>query len=120
MIPFVLYNVVMAINVNWSQIIDPIGKMFRGGETYVGLDGLNHTTQGILGTFSGDPILMGVFVFFVLFLLTLIFGLGMLVGSVVIIPSLFAVFQWIPTFQVIVAIICGLVFGLGLHRLVRR
>jgi hypothetical protein len=117
MIPFIVYQTVMAININWSQITDPIGRMFSGGETYIGLDGLNHTTTGIIGN---DPMLLGAFVFFILFVLTLMFGLGMLVGSVVIIPSLFAVFQWIPTFQVIVAIICGLVFGLGLHRLVRR
>jgi hypothetical protein len=120
MIPIFLYQTVMAINVNWSQIVDPIGKLFSGGETYVGLDGLNHTTTGILGSVGGDPMLMGAFVFFVLFVLTLVFGLGMLVGSVVIIPSLFAVFQWIPNLQIVVAIICGLVFGLGLHRLVRR
>lgn len=75
-----------------------------------------HCTQSIIG----DDMLFGLFIFMILFILTLMFGLGMLVGSVVIIPSLFAVFQYIPDLRIIVAIICGLVFGLGLHRLVRR
>lgn len=117
MIQYFMSWIVLTLNINWSQITDPIGKMFSGGETYIGLDGLNHTTTGIIGA---DPMLLGAFIFFVLFVLTLMFGLGMLVGSVVIIPSLFAVFQYIPDLRIVVAIICGLVFGLGLHKLVRR
>lgn len=117
MMPIFLYQIVLAININWSAITDPIGRMFLGGENYTGLDGLPHVTQGILGN---DPMLLGAFIFFVLFVLTLMFGLGMLVGSVVIIPSLFAVFNYIPGLKIVVAIICGLVFGLGLHKLVRR
>jgi hypothetical protein len=116
MMPIFLYQVVLAININWSEIVDPLEKMFLGGQNYTDLSGVPQTTQGIIG----DPMLLGAFIFIVLFILTLMFGLGMLVGSVVIIPSLFAVFNYIPDLRILVAIICGLVFGLGLQKLIRR
>ena len=64
--------------------------------------------------------LLGAFVMIVFLVLTLILGLGMLVGSVVLIPSLFSIFNYIPDLRIIVAIICGLLFGMGLHQLIRR
>ena len=106
---------VAIINVNWSSITDPIGRMFNGGSWTDPL-GHGHNITGIMG----DPTLTGLFLFLILFVLTMVFGLGMLIGSVVIIPSMFAVFQYIPELRIVVAIILGLVFGMGLHRLVRR
>jgi len=44
----------------------------------------------------------------------------MIVGSVVIIPALFAIFQWIPTLKIIVGLLCGLLFGFALQRIYRR
>lgn len=100
---------IYAVNVNWSSILDPIGDMFT-------------KENGIIGWLGGENnmMLVGAVVFVFFFALTLIFGLGMLVGSVVLIPSLFVVFQYIPPLRIIVAIIIGLVFGLGLNRLIRR
>jgi hypothetical protein len=111
----ILLNIILAINVNWSSITDPFNRLFFGGN-YTTFDGTTIPVNGIFG----DPTLAAIFIFFILFLLTLMAGLGMLVGSVVIIPSLFAIFQYIPDLKIIVAIICGLTFGLALHKLVRR
>lgn len=107
---------IFAIDVNWTSITDPINRMFNGG-TWV--DPVTGHTQSITGI-MGDPTLTGLFIFLILFILTMVFGLGMLIGSVVIIPSLFAVFQYIPELRILVAIICGLIFGMGLHRMVKR
>jgi len=104
-----LINILFAVDLNWSIITDGIYELFAGNET-----------SGLDGVIGNDPILIGAFIFLVLFILTLIFGLGMLVGSVVFIPTMFALFQFIPDLRIIVAIICGLVFGLGLHRLIKR
>ena len=101
--------ILLIININWDNITNPIYELFAGNES-----------QGLEGVIGNDPMLLGAFIFLILFVLTLMFGLGMLVGSVVIIPSLFAVFNYIPDLRIIVAIICGLIFGLGLHRLIRR
>ncbi len=110
---------VLTLNVNWTGIFDGIGRLFTGG---------NYTTPGgnvsqVIGIFGGGldtQALLGIFLFMILFLLTAMWGLGILVGSVAIIPSLFAVFGYIPQLRIIVAIILGLLFGLGLNRFVRR
>ena len=101
--------ILLLIDINWNNITNPIYELFVGNES-----------QGIEGVLGNDIMLLGAFLFLILFVLTLMFGLGMLVGSVVILPSLFAVFNYIPDLRIIVAIICGLIFGLGLHRLIRR
>jgi len=101
-------NTVGAVNINWSQIIDPIGELVFGNN------------QGLTGIIGENEMVAGLFLFVILFLFTLIMGLGMLVGSVAILPSLFAVFQYIPSLQMLVAIICGLLFGFALNRIVRR
>jgi len=96
-----------AIDIDWGEILTPIGELFLG----------NENIEGVIGD---NQIIVGLFIFMVLFLFTLMMGLGMLVGSVVIIPALFAIFQYVPTLQIIVAILCGLIFGFALNRIVRR
>lgn len=113
---FIIQYIILAINIDWGDIIDPIGRIFTGGN-FTAYDG---TTQYATGIFEGDPMLMGAFLLLIFLILTFIFGLGMLVGSVVIIPSLFAIFQYIPDLRIIVGIISGLIFGLALHKLIRR
>jgi len=97
-----------AVNIDWSNILDPIGELIFGND------------EGLEGIIGENEMVAGLFLFMILFLLTLIMGLGMLVGSVVIIPSLFAVFQYVPSLQMLVGIICGLLFGFGLNKIVRR
>jgi hypothetical protein len=89
----------------FGNITEEIGRIF---------------TDPAIGIFAANPELMGIFIFIILFVLTLIFGLGMLVGSVVIIPTLFLVFQWIPDLRIVVAMIMGLIFGMALNRMVKR
>lgn len=101
--------IIGVLNINWENITTPIYELFMGNET--------NAVEGVIGN---DPMLLGGFLFLILFVLTLILGLGMLVGSVVIIPTLFSIFNFIPDLRIIVAIICGLLFGLGLHQLIRR
>lgn len=69
--------------------------------------------------FGSDLIIAGIiFLFFLVF--TLVLGLGMLVGSCIFIPALFLVFEFAPDLKIIVAIILGLIVGLGLHKLINR
>jgi hypothetical protein len=68
----------------------------------------------------GSKEILGVFVFLVIMILTFIFGFGMIVGSVVLIPAMFLVFEFIPSAQVMFAIIIGIIVGLGLQKLIRR
>jgi hypothetical protein len=88
-------------DMDWSNIIDPIGEMF----------------QDIMGY---DENLLGIFILLIFLIMTVMFGLSILIGTVVLIPALFAVFQYIPPLRIIVAIILGLIFGMGLHKLFRR
>lgn len=90
----------------FDDIAGPIVDIFMGTPETAGL--------------FGDPLLMGIFLFIIFFIFTFIFGLGLLVGSVVLIPALFLVFEWIPQGQIILAIILGLIFGMALNRLIRR
>jgi hypothetical protein len=99
---------IFAIDLNWGNITRPIYELFMGNET-----------AGVTGVI-GDEMLLGVFLLLIFMILTFMFGLGMLIGSPVIIASLFAVFKWIPNLRVVVAIIIGLLFGLALHRLIKR
>jgi hypothetical protein len=68
----------------------------------------------------GSDLLLGVFIFLVIMVLTFIFGFGMVVGSVVLIPSMFLVFEFIPSARIMFAIIIGIIVGLGLQKLIRR
>lgn len=104
-----LANIILAIDLDWGDITGPIYDMFMGNES-----------QSISGIFEGNEYLLAGFIFIIFLILTLMFGLGMLVGSVVLIPASFAIFDFVPNMRIIIAIICGLIFGLGLHRLVRR
>ena len=101
-------HIIGGVGVDWPGLLDPIGELIFG-------DGLE--TEGVIGD---NIMIAGLFLFLVLFAMTLIMGLGMLIGSVVVIPSLFAVFQYIPSLQIIVAIICGLLFGFALNKIIRR
>ena len=105
---FTQIHIIAGVGTDWDKILTPIGELFTG-------DG--GELEGVIGD---NLMIVGLFIFMVLFLFTLMMGLGMLVGAVVIIPSLFAVFQYIPSLQIVVAIICGLLFGFALNRIVRR
>lgn len=107
------------VPVDWTGIFDGIGRMFTGGN-YTDSNGVTHSVTGIFGGGQDTRALLGVFIFAILFLLTTIWGLGILIGSVAIIPSVFAVMNYIPELGIIVAIVAGLLFGLGLNRIVRR
>ena len=106
-----------ALAVNWSAILDPIGRMFTGGNI---TDPITGNVTHVTGMFEGDLTLFGVFLFLVFLVLTLMFGLGLLIGIVVLLPASFFIFQYIPDFRIIVGILSGLLFGLALHRLIRR
>lgn len=96
--------------VNWSQIIDPISRLFMGGTD----PGTGIHISGIIG----DPLFMAIFLFMFMFILTAVLGLGFLVGSVVIIPTAFLIFQWVPELRVFFAIILGGLLGIVLNKFV--
>lgn len=106
------------INVNWTGIFDGIGRLFTGGN-WTDPNGIVHPITGIFGGFDSMA-LMGLFLFMILFILTAMWGLGILIGSVAIIPSAFAVIGYLPELKIILAIILGLLFGLGINRFVKR
>ena len=108
MLNIILANILMLIDIDWSDYTDPIYRLFMG----------NETTTGILGNDAG--ILLAAFIFLIFLILTLMFGLGMLVGAVILIPASFAAFSFYPSFRIVFAILAGLIFGLALHKLVRR
>jgi len=104
---------VFAINTGWTNITNAIGEMFTGGAN----------TTGIFGPMGGSAIgetVLGIIILMFFLFLTIVYGMGMVVGSAVLIPSLFAVFQFIPPLRIIVTIILGIVLGLGLHKFVKR
>jgi hypothetical protein len=113
----ILLTLIYTININWGNIIDPIGRMFNGGNV---TDPVTGNISHVTGMFEGDPALFGAFLFIAFLLLTLIFGLGLLIGMVVLIPASFAIFQYIPDLRIIIGIMAGLLFGLALHKLIRR
>jgi len=81
---------------------------------------ISELVSGLFTTILGSDLLIGIILFMFFMILTLIVGLGMVVGSVVIIPSLFLVFQYIPDLKIIVAIVIGMVVGLALNKIIRR
>lgn len=84
---------------------------------------IENLTEEIGNTFSqifGSDLLFGIFIFIFFFIFTLLLGIGMLVGSTILVPAMFVVFEYIPSFSIVVAIILGLLFGLGLNKLIRR
>jgi len=64
--------------------------------------------------------IIGILIFLFFLIFTLILGLGMVIGSVVMIPALFLVFKYIPDMRIFVAIFLGLLVGLGLHKFINR
>jgi len=109
---------ILTINVNWSSIVDPIGRMFTGNWNTT--DPATGIVTNHIGMFYGDTTLFGLFLFMIFLLLTLIFGIGLLIGTVILIPASFAVFQYIPDLRILIAIMAGLLFGIALHKLIRR
>ena len=105
------------INIDWGSVIDPIGRMFTGGNI---TDPITGNVSHVTGMFEGDPMLLGAFIFMIFLILTLIMGLGLLIGMTILIPASFVVFKYIPDLRIIVAIFSGLLFGLALQRLIRR
>ena len=71
-------------------------------------------------TLFGSTEMIGVIVFLFFLIFTLILGLGMLIGSVVLIPAMFLVFEFVPDMRIFLAIFAGLIVGLGLHKLINR
>jgi len=71
-------------------------------------------------TLLGSDLLLGALIFLFFLVFTLILGLGMLVGSVVLLPAMFLVFEFVPDLKIIVAIFAGLLVGLGLHKFINR
>jgi ABC-type transport system involved in multi-copper enzyme maturation permease subunit len=94
--------------------------MFTGGNYTDPGTGNVTPIMGIFGGGQDTTALLGLFIFMILFILTAMWGLGILIGSVAIIPSIFVLIGYIPQFTIVVAIILGLLFGLGLNRFVRR
>lgn len=90
----------LIVMINVSEITDLIGDLFM--------------------TLLGSELLIGALLFMFFMIFTLILGLGMLVGSVIIIPSLFLVFEFIPDIKIIVAIVIGMIVGLALNKIIRR
>ena len=84
----------------WSDVTDPIMEMLMG--------------------IFGSELILGVFIFLIILIFTFIFGLGMLVGIVPLIPAMFIVFGFIPSGRIILALILGFVVGIGLNKLIRR
>jgi len=77
----------------------------------------------VVNTYSdilGNSALIGILLFIFFFVVTLILGLGMLVGSVVLLPAMFMVFEFADDFKIIVAIVLGLIFGMALNKIIRR
>jgi hypothetical protein len=109
--------IISVINIDWDNIIDPIGRMFTGGNY---TDPITGNITEVTGMFQGDPMIFGAFIFIAFLILTLMFGLGLLIGTVILIPVSFIVFKYIPDLRIIIAILAGLIFGLALHKLIRR
>jgi hypothetical protein len=84
----------------WSDVTDPIMQM--------------------LMSIFGSELVLGVFIFLIIVIFTFIFGLGMLVGIVPLIPGMFIVFGYIPSGRIILALILGFFVGIGLNKLIRR
>lgn len=106
----------LAIDVGWENITQGIGRLFTGGN-WTDPTGGTHWIDGILG---GDPVVIAVIMFLFFFILCGMFGLGLLVGSVILLPLMFALFQYLPPLRIIVAIILGLILGFGMHKIIRR
>lgn len=68
----------------------------------------------------GSDLILGAIIFLFFLVFTLVLGLGMIIGSVVLIPAMFLVFEFIPDLSIIVAIFLGLFVGLGLHKFINR
>lgn len=98
---------VMVLDTDWGDIYREIGELFIGD---------NETT----GIFGGDNAVLGLFIITIIFIITFMLGITGIISIVIIIPTLFAVFNWIPELRLIVAIIAALAFGFVMNKIVKR
>jgi len=75
--------------------------------------------QSMHNLMGSDLILAGI-IFLFFFVFTLILGLGMLIGSVVLIPAMFLLFEFVPDLKIFIALFLGLFVGLALHKFINR
>jgi hypothetical protein len=114
----VLYaNIIYTVPVDWNTITDGIHRLFLGGNYTDPNTGQIHYITGLLG---GDPIIVAMIIFLFFIIIIGLFGMTLIIGSVILLPLMFFLFQWIPPLRIIVAIILGIIFGFGLHRIIRR
>lgn len=113
----ILMQNIYALNVNWNNMTDGIGRLFGGGNWTDPQTGITHYVHGILG---GDMTIISIVIFLFFFIVAGVMGLSFIIGSVVFLPLMFFLFQYLPHLQFIVAIIVGLILGFGLHRIIRR
>lgn len=113
---------ILTIFPSWTNISQDIGRMFFGGN-YTNATGVVVPVEGIFGPIGGPgigSIMIGMLILMFFLVITAIYGMGIVIGSSILLPAFFAVFQYIPSLRIIVAIIVGVCVGLGLHRLVKR
>ena len=83
-------------------------------------DNLTQPFETLSNELIGNPILIGA----TILIFVLMFALLMLVPyeamAVVMIPTCYAVFEYIPQLRIIVAIVVGFIIGFGLLKWVRR
>jgi len=122
MTPLLFLSSIFTVTPSWGNIMSDIGRMFFGGN-YTNSTGVTVPVEGIFGPLGGAAIggiIAGLIILMFFLIITAVYGIGILIGSAILLPALFAVFQFIPPLRIIVAIFAGLLFGLGLHKFVRR
>ncbi len=110
---FFVYNVM--ITTPWDDITRKIGELFMGNAS--------HNITGIFGPMGGSAVgetVLGTIILMFFLFLTAVYGMGILIGSAVLIPALFIVFNYIPPLRIVVGLFIGIIFGIGLHRYAKR
>jgi hypothetical protein len=121
MMPLALIHSVFTA-VGWGGIADSIARLFFGGN-YTNSTGAVVPVNGIFSAFGGEAVggmIAGLIILMFFLIITAIYGMGVLIGSSILIPAMFAVFQFIPPLRIIIAIVVGLILGLGFHKFVKR
>ena len=79
-----------------------------------------HEIYESMSTLFGSDLILGAMIFLFFLVFTLVLGLGMIIGSVVLIPAMFLIFDYVPDLRIFVAMFLGLIVGLGLHKFINR